>query len=51
MNNPTTLPEAVRGISFLLDDTLFTTASDDSTVLVWSFAESREEWILTSHEW
>jgi polyadenylation factor subunit 2 len=43
--------EAVRGLSFSPDDARFATASDDSTVRVWSFAESREERILTGHGW
>jgi WD40 repeat protein len=54
MNNLTAWPahqEAVRGLSFSLDDERFATASDDSTVRVWSFAESREERILTGHGW
>jgi len=54
MNNLTARPahrEAVRGLSFSPDDERFATASDDSTVRVWSFAESREERILTGHGW
>jgi polyadenylation factor subunit 2 len=54
MNNLTAWPahrEAVRGLSFSPDDERFATASDDSTVRVWSFAESREERILTGHGW
>jgi polyadenylation factor subunit 2 len=54
MNNLTAWPahrEAVRGLSFSPDDDRFATASDDSTVRVWSFAESREERILTGHGW
>ncbi|KAI9451621.1 WD40-repeat-containing domain protein [Lactarius psammicola] len=43
--------EAVRGLSFSPDDARFATASDDSTVRVWSFAESREERVLTGHGW
>ncbi|KAI9508815.1 WD40-repeat-containing domain protein, partial [Russula earlei] len=54
MNNLTAWPahrEAVRGLSFSPDDARFATASDDSTVRVWSFAESREERVLTGHGW
>ncbi|KAN0109792.1 WD40-repeat-containing domain protein [Russula decolorans] len=54
MNNLTAWPahrEAVRGLSFSPDDDRFATASDDSTVRVWSFAESREERVLTGHGW
>ena len=32
--------EAVRGLSFSPDEARFATASDDSTVRVWSFAEA-----------
>jgi WD40 repeat protein len=54
MNNLTAWPahrEAIRRLSFSPDDERFATASDDSTVRVWSFAESREERILTGHGW
>jgi WD40 repeat protein len=54
MNNLTAWPahrEAIRGLSFSPDDERFATASDDSAVRVWSFAESREERILTGHGW
>jgi polyadenylation factor subunit 2 len=39
--------EAVRGISFSPDDGRFATASDDSTIRIWAFEESREERTLT----
>jgi WD40 repeat protein len=39
--------EAIRGISFSPDDSRFATASDDSTIRIWSFEESREESVLT----
>lgn len=39
--------EAVRGLSFSPDDGRFATASDDSTVRLWAFEESREEKVLT----
>jgi WD40 repeat protein len=54
MNNLTAWPahrEAVHGLSFSPDDERFATASGDSTLRVWSFAESREERILTGHGW
>ena len=40
--------EAIRGISFSPDDRRFATASDDSSVRIWSFAESNVESVLTS---
>ncbi|KAL6308685.1 WD40-repeat-containing domain protein, partial [Sparassis latifolia] len=43
--------EAIRGLSFSPDDGRFATASDDSTVRIWSFEESREEQVLTGHGW
>jgi len=43
--------EAIRGISFSPDDQRFATASDDSSVRIWSFAESRFESVLTGHGW
>ncbi|KAK0210333.1 WD40-repeat-containing domain protein [Desarmillaria ectypa] len=43
--------EAIRGISFSPDDRRFATASDDSSVRIWSFAESRVESVLTGHGW
>lgn len=43
--------EAVRGLSFSPDDARFATASDDSTVRIWAFEESREERTLTGHGW
>ncbi|KAI5120148.1 hypothetical protein M0805_003635 [Coniferiporia weirii] len=43
--------EAVRGISFSPDDSRFATASDDSTVRIWDFEESREERVLSGHGW
>jgi len=39
--------EAIRGLSFSPDDRRFATASDDSTVRIWSFEESRGESVLT----
>ena len=39
--------EAIRGLSFSPDDGRFATASDDSTIRIWSFEESREERVLT----
>lgn len=39
--------EAIRGISFSPDDRRFATASDDSSVRIWSFQESRVEKVLT----
>lgn len=50
MNNLTAWPghrEAVRGLSFSPDDGRFATASDDSTLKIWAFEESREERVLT----
>jgi polyadenylation factor subunit 2 len=50
MNNLTAWPghrEAIRGISFSPDDGRFATASDDSTLRIWAFEESREERVLT----
>lgn len=35
--------EAIRGISFSPDDQRFATASDDASVRIWSFQESRVE--------
>ncbi|KAE9407935.1 WD40 repeat-like protein [Gymnopus androsaceus JB14] len=43
--------EAIRGISFSPDDRRFATASDDSSVRIWSFQESRVESVLTGHGW
>ncbi|KIJ32414.1 hypothetical protein M422DRAFT_184470, partial [Sphaerobolus stellatus SS14] len=54
MNNLTAWPahrEAVRGVSFSPDDGRFATASDDSTIRLWAFDESREETVLTGHGW
>ena len=39
--------EAIRGLSFSPDDGRFATASDDSTIRIWAFEESREERVLT----
>lgn len=39
--------EAIRGISFSPDDSMFATASDDATIRIWSFEERREEKVLT----
>ncbi|KAI0699649.1 WD40-repeat-containing domain protein [Cytidiella melzeri] len=43
--------EAIRGLSFSPDDGRFATASDDATIRIWSFEESREERVLTGHGW
>ncbi|EIW85562.1 WD40 repeat-like protein [Coniophora puteana RWD-64-598 SS2] len=43
--------EAIRGLSFSPDDGRFATASDDSTIRIWSFEESREERVMTGHGW
>ncbi|KAH7905943.1 WD40-repeat-containing domain protein [Hygrophoropsis aurantiaca] len=43
--------EAIRGLSFSPDDGRLATASDDSTIRIWSFEESREERVLTGHGW
>ncbi|KAK7434047.1 pre-mRNA cleavage and polyadenylation factor (CPF) complex subunit [Stygiomarasmius scandens] len=43
--------EAIRGISFSPDDKRFATASDDSSVRIWSFSESKVESVLTGHGW
>lgn len=43
--------EAVRAITFSPDDRRFATASDDSTVRIWDFQESREERVLSGHGW
>ncbi|KAJ7221550.1 WD40-repeat-containing domain protein [Mycena pura] len=43
--------EAIRGLSFSPDDSRFATASDDSSVRIWSFQERRVESILTGHGW
>ncbi|KZT24057.1 WD40 repeat-like protein [Neolentinus lepideus HHB14362 ss-1] len=54
MNNLTAWPghrEAIRGLTFSPDDRRFATASDDSTIRIWSFEESREERVLTGHGW
>ena len=39
--------EAIRALSFSPDDGKFATASDDSTLKIWSFEERREERVLT----
>lgn len=39
--------EAIRGLSFSPDDTRFATASDDATIRIWAFEESRMESSLT----
>ncbi|PIL33001.1 transporter [Ganoderma sinense ZZ0214-1] len=43
--------EAIRGLSFSPDDNRFATASDDSTIRLWSFEEQRAERTLTGHGW
>jgi len=42
--------EAIRGLSFSPDDQRFATASDDSSVRIWSFQESRVESVLTGED-
>jgi polyadenylation factor subunit 2 len=39
--------EAVRGLSFSPDDSRFATASDDSTIALWSFETQEKERVLT----
>jgi polyadenylation factor subunit 2 len=39
--------DAIRGISFSPDDQRFATASDDSSVRIWSFQDSKVESTLT----
>ncbi|KAG6839957.1 hypothetical protein C0991_010041 [Blastosporella zonata] len=43
--------EAIRGLSFSPDDQRFATASDDSSVRIWSFQDQRVESTLTGHGW
>ncbi|KAJ7778686.1 WD40-repeat-containing domain protein [Mycena maculata] len=43
--------EAIRGLSFSPDDRRFATASDDSSIRIWSFQERRIESTLTGHGW
>ncbi|EFI28472.1 polyadenylation factor subunit 2 [Coprinopsis cinerea okayama7 len=43
--------EAIRGLSFSPDDQRFVTASDDSSLRIWSFKESRGENVLSGHGW
>ncbi|KZV89035.1 WD40 repeat-like protein [Exidia glandulosa HHB12029] len=43
--------ETIRGLSFCPDDGKFATCSDDATIRIWSFVESREERVLTGHGW
>ncbi|KAF9234497.1 WD40-repeat-containing domain protein [Melanogaster broomeanus] len=43
--------EAIRGLSFSPNDGHFATASDDATIRIWAFEESREERVLTGHGW
>ncbi|KAJ3541506.1 hypothetical protein NMY22_g3860 [Coprinellus aureogranulatus] len=40
-----------EAFSFSPDDQRFATASDDSSVRIWSFAESRFESVLSGHGW
>ncbi|KAF9228810.1 WD40 repeat-like protein [Gyrodon lividus] len=54
MNNLNAWPghrEAIRGLSFSPNDGRFATASDDATIRIWAFEESREERVLTGHGW
>ncbi|KAN0075521.1 WD40-repeat-containing domain protein [Tylopilus felleus] len=54
MNNLNAWPghrEAIRGLSFSPNDGQFATASDDATIRIWAFEESREERVLTGHGW
>ncbi|KAG8860603.1 pre-mRNA cleavage and polyadenylation factor (CPF) complex subunit [Serendipita sp. 411] len=44
-------PSAIRGLSFSPNDNRFVTGSDDSTLKIWAFEESREERTLTGHGW
>ncbi|TFK22682.1 WD40 repeat-like protein [Coprinopsis marcescibilis] len=43
--------EAIRGLSFSPDDQRFVTASDDASLRIWSFKESRGESVLSGHGW
>ena len=43
--------EAVRDLSFSPDDRRFATASDDATVRIWNFEQSKEERVLSGHGW
>lgn len=45
--------EAIRGLSFSPDDSRFVTASDDSTIALWSFETQERERVLTGekHGW
>ena len=54
MNNLQAFPghrDAIRGLSFAPDDQRFVTASDDSTLKIWSFDEAQEESTLKGHGW
>ncbi|KIM23526.1 hypothetical protein M408DRAFT_119447 [Serendipita vermifera MAFF 305830] len=44
-------PSAIRGLSFSPNDSRFVTGSDDATLKIWAFEESREERTLTGHGW
>ena len=39
--------EAIRGLSFSPDDSRFVTASDDSSIALWSFETQEKERVLT----
>lgn len=43
--------DAARGLSFSPDDQRFVSASDDSTLKIWSFDEAQEESTLKGHGW
>jgi polyadenylation factor subunit 2 len=43
--------ETVRDLTFSPTDTKFASCSDDGTIKIWSFADAREERVLTGHGW
>lgn len=43
--------DGIRDIAFLPNDAKFLTASDDSTMKIWSFSNGREERTLAGHHW